>query len=704
MDEVWLVSLCLTVLALVIAVFSLKKSDDKSESSAKGKKERSSEPVYSSSPQPTARCMELTLEDIEKSLERLGAVLGTEPPTATAKGTAPWRHAPDSDTQASLLGPEEQQQYRRVGRVSEPQGWAEDSDNDTWSHAERQDRVVAVKALPLPKPELVKQLLATEDWEFEDEEEIGALQCEGADKQYYQLYWDEESLPDRSNKSVVERADLNRRKQTYSMDTRERDRSCSAVLQLDSNPLYLQDSGKHHMSDQFGTTLVRFQRNEQIDNDKLESCTVKQISSTPQLLTNELSMSFQSVSGDKGSETDTELNLSLCTDGQKHHENENQISSWTGRDTDGDGSLCFEEFSLLRYKLQIKHRGSDSESSSMDSCLSPSPTLNKWSSVACLSQGDDASSIEDVSSSPANSKDSRFTPYDESSGSDISLLSFLSDSNLSESSSKNADSRNSKNSTLVARMRTGLGNTIAKTDKTLWPTLASEPSVAKLDTSNEVVVVGDLQNYFTKTNRNTHVLSGRKSEICSCALSSERELPTCLCTLQSAAFYSGEPNTTEELPNVENVGYQMNTEDSGEPVKWRLEKRYKRKQVKNDVSALHNFSHCEDPHKWQDGTLRKTKSPQQLWPEFEQVKIEPSEQVDPRRHGGGEGREVLEHPPATSATQNIMDQIEQAVQETLDHNRERSEFIRVRRAPPAPRLETPPRDDVLQPRSLQSSD
>ncbi|XP_078415419.1 uncharacterized protein LOC144691248 [Cetorhinus maximus] len=87
-----------------------------------------------------------------------------------------------------------------------------------------------------------------------------------------------------------------------------------------------------------------------------------------------------------------------------------------------------------------------------------------------------------------------------------------------------------------------------------------------------------------------------------------------------------------------------------------------------------------------------------------QVKIGPSEQIDPRRHGGGEGSEILEHLPAATATQNIMEQIEQAVQETLDHNRERSEFIRVRRAPPAAQLETPPRDDVLQFKNPYSSD
>ncbi|XP_043567449.1 uncharacterized protein LOC122560646 [Chiloscyllium plagiosum] len=87
-----------------------------------------------------------------------------------------------------------------------------------------------------------------------------------------------------------------------------------------------------------------------------------------------------------------------------------------------------------------------------------------------------------------------------------------------------------------------------------------------------------------------------------------------------------------------------------------------------------------------------------------QDKIKPSEQVDPRRHGAGEGKEILEHPPAATATQNIMEQIEQAVQETLDHNRERSEFVRVRRAPPAPRFETLPRDDMLQNKTLDYSE
>lgn len=64
----------------------------------------------------------------------------------------------------------------------------------------------------MPKAELINEHFATEDWEFEDDEEIGALQCEGAEKQYYHLYWDEESLPDRSSYSVREKADLTRRK------------------------------------------------------------------------------------------------------------------------------------------------------------------------------------------------------------------------------------------------------------------------------------------------------------------------------------------------------------------------------------------------------------------------------------------------------------------------------------------------------------
>ncbi|XP_078274649.1 uncharacterized protein LOC144604281 isoform X2 [Rhinoraja longicauda] len=87
-----------------------------------------------------------------------------------------------------------------------------------------------------------------------------------------------------------------------------------------------------------------------------------------------------------------------------------------------------------------------------------------------------------------------------------------------------------------------------------------------------------------------------------------------------------------------------------------------------------------------------------------QVKIEPSKQAAPRRHGAGEGLEIMEHPPATSSTRNIMEQIEQAVQETPDHAKERSEYVRVRRAPPAPRLETPPRDEMPQSRSSNSSE
>ncbi|XP_067859705.1 uncharacterized protein [Heptranchias perlo] len=139
MDEVWIVSLCLSFLVIVITVLSLRKSDGKSESSAKGK-ERTPEPV-SSLPQVAARYMELTLEDIEKSLERLGAVLGTEPPGA--KGAASWQHAPgsESDTQASLSGSEEQQQYQRGRRVAAPRGWAEHSGDETWNFPQRQDKI-----------------------------------------------------------------------------------------------------------------------------------------------------------------------------------------------------------------------------------------------------------------------------------------------------------------------------------------------------------------------------------------------------------------------------------------------------------------------------------------------------------------------------------------------------------------------------------
>ncbi|XP_038676215.1 uncharacterized protein LOC119978556 isoform X2 [Scyliorhinus canicula] len=678
MDEVWMVSLCLTFFAFVVAFLSLKKSDGTRESSAKGKEQRSPEPV-TSSPQPAARYMELTLEDIEKSLERLGAVLGMESPGVKA---------PASDSDSHSLSGTEEQPYQRGGMGAASRGWAERRGGEAWSHPERQDRVV--KALPLPKLELANQLFATEDWEFEDEE-ICAFQCEGAGKQYYHLYWDEESLPDRSSKSVVERTELNRRKvnhdQQVYMETRESDRTCSALLQSGSNPLYLQDPGKQPMTGQLGTTLVRFHSSEQIDNDKLESCTAKEFDPISSQLVNEL-LSLQSTSGDKSSETDPELNLNLCTDRQTGHESENQISSWTDRNTDEDGSLYFEEFSLLRSKLQIRHRGSDSENSSMDSCLPSFPGLDKWPSVPLsLShylERDDTSSTDDISSSPANSRESRFTSHDESSSSDSSLLSFWNDTSLSESNTKSADCRDSRN--IIAKLRTDLVTKVPETDKALWPLPISEPPVVKLNASSEMLVSGDLPNILTETARNNHVRSGSKCEICSCASSSEKQPPNSLYTLQSTAFYTGEPNTAEELLNVESANYQRNIEDSGEPVKWRLEKKCGLKQVKNDDSVVHYLSHCEDPRKWQDSTLWETRSLQQLWPECEQ------------------GKEIQAHPPAATATQNIMEQIEQAVQETPDHNRERSEFIRIRLAPPAPQLETPPRDDVLQYKHPYSSD
>ncbi|XP_069761435.1 uncharacterized protein [Narcine bancroftii] len=166
MDEVWLVSLCLTFLAFVIALLSLRKADNEAEGSAKAK-ERSAEPAFASV-QPAPRFMEMTLEDIGKSLERLGAVLGAEVETQSG---AEVPGAPGSKA-----------------------------------------RAFAVKALPVPKAELVNQHFDTEEWEFEDEEEMDALQHEGAEKQYYHLYWDNESLPDRSNYSVVEKTDLTKRK------------------------------------------------------------------------------------------------------------------------------------------------------------------------------------------------------------------------------------------------------------------------------------------------------------------------------------------------------------------------------------------------------------------------------------------------------------------------------------------------------------
>ncbi|XP_048407718.1 uncharacterized protein LOC125462147 isoform X2 [Stegostoma tigrinum] len=402
------------------------------------------------------------------------------------------------------------------------------------------------------------------------------------------------------------------------MDTRAGDRTCSALLQSGRNSLYLESSGKASTSDQLGTTLVRFQISESKDNDNLESCIVKEVESpTPQMLS-ELSLSLQTANGDKCSETDTELNLNLCTDRQKSHNGENQISSWTNTETDGDGSLGFEESSLLHFKFQIQHKVSDPENSSMDSCLPPSPRLDKRSiplSLIHYTERDDTSSTDDESSSPANSSESRFTSYDESSSSDSSLFSFLNDSSLSETNSKNADCRDSRNSMLTAEMRTGLMNKVTETDKTLCPLTANEPSVANLDTSSEVVVTDVLPNSFPETVKNNHVLSCRKSEIGSCLHSSVSQSPTSLSNFHSAAFYSKEPQTTDELFHVENAGCQMNTENSGEPLKWRLEKQYKWKQMKNDISFIHNMSHFDNPHKWQDD-LWETRSHQ---PEFEQV-------------------------------------------------------------------------------------
>ncbi|XP_060696207.1 uncharacterized protein LOC132825184 isoform X2 [Hemiscyllium ocellatum] len=130
MDEVWMVSLCLTFIAFVVALLSLRKSDDTSASSAKGNEQKSPEPIPSSS-QPAARYMELTLEDIEKSLERLGAVLGIE-------SLGDKEPASDSDTQPSLTDPEEQP-YRRGGRVF--RGRAEHDSAEAWSRPERQDKI-----------------------------------------------------------------------------------------------------------------------------------------------------------------------------------------------------------------------------------------------------------------------------------------------------------------------------------------------------------------------------------------------------------------------------------------------------------------------------------------------------------------------------------------------------------------------------------
>ncbi|XP_020387155.1 uncharacterized protein LOC109932336 isoform X1 [Rhincodon typus] len=139
MDEVWMLSLCLTLFAFVVALLSMRKSDDTSASSAKGNEPKSPDPIPPS-PQPAARYMELTLEDIEKSLERLGAVLGIE--SAGVKEPASRRQTPasDSDTYPSLSDREEQP-YRRGGRGAVSQRWAEHDGAEAWSHPERQDKI-----------------------------------------------------------------------------------------------------------------------------------------------------------------------------------------------------------------------------------------------------------------------------------------------------------------------------------------------------------------------------------------------------------------------------------------------------------------------------------------------------------------------------------------------------------------------------------
>ncbi|XP_055507471.1 uncharacterized protein LOC129706884 isoform X2 [Leucoraja erinacea] len=633
MDEVWLVSICLTFLAFVIVLLSLRKTNNETENAVKAK-ERSPAPVFASA-QPAARFMEMTLEDIEKSMERLGAVMGAE----TEKQPQP----------------------------------------DQQSAPASQARAVEVKALPVPKAELINEHFATEDWEFEDDEEIGALQCEGAEKQYYHLYWDEESLPDRSSYSVREKADLTRRKKTYNLDTRERDMTCSNILQSSSNPLYLQYSGKQ---------FIRCQRSGQVDKEILRTCTIHQSDSTAQPTT-ELSKSLQPASGHNVNEISTQLNLRLCMDRPIYLES---------GDTDDCGKLCGEEFSLLNYKLQTSHGDSESESSSMDSFFPPSPRLRKWSPIP-LSLGhymerEDSSSIDDNSSSPTNSKDSRFTSHEESSSSDISLLSFVSDSSLSES-----DIRDHKNSTLITRLRTGLVKTVTKNDKTPLPDLVPDSSITNLNASKDVAVC-DMQIYFTETERKGDLFGGQKSDSHPCSVSSEESL-TSLCIVQPTTFYSGEPNTTSMILNVENAGRQISSECSREPVNRRSEKQYRRKHVKDDTSAIDTFLYCKDAENQHEGALCETSPSQDIWPDYNQVKIEPSEQAAPRRHGAGEGLEIMEHPPATSSTRNIMEQIEQAVQETPEHAKERSEYVRVRRAPAAPRLETPPRDEIPHSRSFE---
>ncbi|XP_007891870.1 dentin sialophosphoprotein-like isoform X1 [Callorhinchus milii] len=543
-----------------------------------------------------------------------------------------------------------------------------------------QDKNVAVTLmiLPLTKAEIMNQTRVTEDWDFEvEDEELGSLQCEGADKQYYHLYWDEESLTDRSNNSVLERTDLNKRKLAHIMDSPERGEPYSA-LQSSSSSLCLQESD----GSQSDSSVQRFQQINQLDSDKLESNTTKGIHSTTQLPQfSKLSTSPDSASGSKASETNIDLKLSLSSDKEKQCGSGRQVISSIGISPDGNGSLCFDN--LKHSEDQIRQRVSDLETSMDNTCiLTPQRTIKcstmPLCSSQCTEQDDTSSGTDELSSTPSFlTQSSRFTSGEEFSGSDESVLSFLNDSSSSESSCKDREERDSVNSTYIARMTTGLVNTNLKPD-TLLSALNSQHTLRMLDSSREVAG-GNSQNRLMEPDGNLPIMSGSPT------LSSSRA------SRERNRFYDAEFHNKGQLHPSRNILVNLlykrnsveNLEESGEPVKRKLDNMHGWKPLNSGISA--NPSDSESPQKLQDVTVWQTRSVQQPLPEFEQGK-------------------VFERPPVPNA-ENFTEHIELEIQETVDHNRDRPEVIRARRVtPPTSWIENKTNDDALQSEKLHSSD
>ncbi|XP_064415204.1 uncharacterized protein LOC135357217 [Latimeria chalumnae] len=74
MDEVWVVSLCLTLLAIVIGLLSLRPKSE-SESSKKGKEDKAPVLQLYSGGDVGGKHLELSVEEIQRSLERLSKIL-----------------------------------------------------------------------------------------------------------------------------------------------------------------------------------------------------------------------------------------------------------------------------------------------------------------------------------------------------------------------------------------------------------------------------------------------------------------------------------------------------------------------------------------------------------------------------------------------------------------------------------------------------